>query len=88
MTWSHSPRRWFLTLAALALATGATRAQAPKADKYPFTAPPLEIYERLGKLGIGPVEPIPAGDAKLISDSLDTWMRYWDANVRNSRRGK
>lgn len=22
-------------------------------------------------------------DAKLVSDSLDTWMRYWDANVRN-----
>lgn len=29
-----------------------------------------------------------AGDVKLIQDSLDTWMKYWDANVRNSRRGK
>jgi iron(III) transport system substrate-binding protein len=29
-----------------------------------------------------------AGDVKLIQDSLDTWMRYWDANIRNSRRGK
>jgi iron(III) transport system substrate-binding protein len=29
-----------------------------------------------------------AGDPKLIQDSLDTWMRYWDANIRNSRRGK
>ena len=28
------------------------------------------------------------GDARLIADSLDTWMKYWDANVRNSRRGK
>ncbi len=28
-----------------------------------------------------------AGDARLIADSLDGWMRYWDARVRNSRRG-
>jgi iron(III) transport system substrate-binding protein len=29
-----------------------------------------------------------AGDARLIADSLDAWMKYWDANVRNSRRGR
>lgn len=28
------------------------------------------------------------GDAKLIADSLDTWMKFWDATIRNSRRGK
>jgi iron(III) transport system substrate-binding protein len=33
------------------------------------------------------VKPMP-GDAKLVRDSLDTWMKYWDANIRNSRRGK
>lgn len=33
------------------------------------------------------VKPMP-GDAKLIADSLDAWMQYWDAKVRNSRRGK
>jgi len=33
------------------------------------------------------VKPMP-GDVRLIADSLDSWMKYWDANVRNSRRGK
>jgi ABC-type thiamine transport system substrate-binding protein len=28
------------------------------------------------------------GDQKLQRDSLDAWMKYWDANIRNSRRGK
>jgi iron(III) transport system substrate-binding protein len=28
------------------------------------------------------------GDQKLLRDSLDTWMKFWDANIRNSRRGK
>jgi iron(III) transport system substrate-binding protein len=27
-------------------------------------------------------------DAKLLADSLDTWMKYWDSNIRNSQRGK
>jgi iron(III) transport system substrate-binding protein len=29
-----------------------------------------------------------AGDQRLLRDSLDAWMKYWDANIRNSRRGK
>ena len=29
-----------------------------------------------------------AGDQRLLNDSLDVWMKYWDANIRNSRRGK
>ena len=33
------------------------------------------------------VKPMP-GDQKLMRDSLDAWMKYWDANIRNSRRGK
>ncbi|MGA9836692.1 MAG: extracellular solute-binding protein [Gemmatimonadaceae bacterium] len=27
-------------------------------------------------------------DRRMLLDSTDTWMRYWDANIRNSRRGK
>jgi iron(III) transport system substrate-binding protein len=33
------------------------------------------------------VKPMP-GDRAIIADSLDSWMKYWDAKVRNSRRGK
>jgi iron(III) transport system substrate-binding protein len=33
------------------------------------------------------VKPMP-GDQRLQRDSLDAWMKYWDANIRNSRRGK
>jgi iron(III) transport system substrate-binding protein len=29
-----------------------------------------------------------AGDQRMLRDSLDAWMKYWDANIRNSRRGK
>ena len=25
---------------------------------------------------------------QLLRDSLDAWMKYWDANIRNSRRGR
>ena len=27
-------------------------------------------------------------DAKIIADSLDVWMKYWDSNIRNSQRDK
>ena len=27
-------------------------------------------------------------DAKLLADSLDTWMKFWDRSIRNSQRGK
>ncbi|MDB4905346.1 MAG: hypothetical protein JWO05_130 [Gemmatimonadetes bacterium] len=27
-------------------------------------------------------------DRRLLSDSLDAWMKHWDASIRNSRRGK
>jgi iron(III) transport system substrate-binding protein len=32
------------------------------------------------------VKPMP-GDQRLLRDSLDTWMKFWDATIRNSRRG-
>jgi len=28
------------------------------------------------------------GDVRMMNDSLDSWMTYWDANIRNSRRGR
>ncbi len=28
-----------------------------------------------------------AGDQRLMADSLDVWMKFWDAHIRNSRRG-
>ena len=31
------------------------------------------------------IRPMPL-DRKVLADSLDTWMRYWDANIRNSER--
>jgi iron(III) transport system substrate-binding protein len=33
------------------------------------------------------LKPMPM-DAKLLADSLDAWMKYWDSNIRNSQRGK
>ena len=33
------------------------------------------------------IKPMPV-DQQLIRDSLDVWMRYWDAHIRNSRRGR
>ena len=27
-------------------------------------------------------------DTRMLLDSTDTWMRYWDANIRNSMRGR
>ncbi len=31
------------------------------------------------------ITPMPL-DRKLLADSLDTWMTYWDANIRNSSK--
>ena len=33
------------------------------------------------------IKPMPV-DRALLADSLDEWMKYWDANIRNSQRGK
>ncbi len=33
------------------------------------------------------VKPMP-GNTRLIADSLDAWMKYWDANIRISQRGR
>ena len=33
------------------------------------------------------IRPMP-GDVRMMNDSLDAWMTYWDSNIRNSRRGR
>jgi iron(III) transport system substrate-binding protein len=33
------------------------------------------------------IKPMP-GNVRMVSDSLDAWMTYWDQNIRNSRRGQ
>ncbi len=43
---------------------------------------PSWIRDALGK-----IKPMP-GDQRMIADSLDTWMTYWDTRIRNSRRGR
>lgn len=48
---------------------------------------PVDSLPDIVKRARAEVKPM-AGDARLIADSLDVWMRYWDANVRNSRRGR
>ena len=35
----------------------------------------------------GAIRPM-GGDVRMMNDSLDAWMTYWDANIRNSRRGR
>jgi iron(III) transport system substrate-binding protein len=43
---------------------------------------PPWIREALAK-----IRPMP-GDQRMIADSLDVWMTYWDTRIRNSRRGR
>lgn len=33
------------------------------------------------------IKPMPV-DRKMMAEHLSEWMKYWDANIRNSRRGK
>jgi iron(III) transport system substrate-binding protein len=52
----------------------------PARKDIPVDSLPQWIREALPK-----ITPMP-GDQKLLADSLDTWMKYWDANIRNSSR--
>lgn len=54
----------------------------PVRDDIPADSLPPEVQRARSE-----VKPMP-GDAKLVRDSIDTWMKFWDANIRNSRRGK
>ena len=48
---------------------------------------PVDSLPEVVKRARAEVKPM-AGDQRLLLDSLDAWMKYWDANIRNSRRGK
>lgn len=63
MTWLSQ----FVALFAVVLTAVTAWAEQPKVSGYPFPVPPLEVYDRLGKVGVGKVEPIPAADAKLLA---------------------
>jgi iron(III) transport system substrate-binding protein len=47
---------------------------------------PVDSLPDVVKRARNEVKPM-EGDQKLQRDSLDAWMKYWDANIRNSRRG-
>jgi iron(III) transport system substrate-binding protein len=54
----------------------------PARSDIPVDSLPQWIRDALGK-----IRPMP-GDQRMIADSLDAWMTYWDRYIRNSRRGK
>jgi iron(III) transport system substrate-binding protein len=54
----------------------------PVRSDIPADSLPPWIREALAK-----IRPMP-GDQRMIADSLDAWMNYWDTRIRNSRRGK
>jgi iron(III) transport system substrate-binding protein len=54
----------------------------PVRTDIPADSLPPWIREALAK-----IRPMP-GDQRMIADSLDAWMTYWDTRIRNSRRGK
>jgi iron(III) transport system substrate-binding protein len=48
---------------------------------------PVDSLPDVVKRARNEVKPM-EGDQRLQRDSLDAWMKFWDANIRNSRRGK
>ena len=54
----------------------------PVRTDIPADSLPPWIRDALAK-----IRPMP-GDQRMIADSLDAWMTYWDTRIRNSRRGK
>jgi iron(III) transport system substrate-binding protein len=54
----------------------------PVRTDIPSDSLPAWIREALAQ-----IKPMP-GDQRMIADSLDAWMTYWDARIRNSRRGR
>src|SRR5262245_59020124 len=68
----HTPfHRLFAVLVAVFTLSLAAQGQAP-AKKYPFANPPLEVYDQLGKAGVGKAEPLPEDDRKFL-------VEFWDA---------
>jgi iron(III) transport system substrate-binding protein len=54
----------------------------PARSDIPADSLPAWIRDALAQ-----IRPMP-GDQRMISDSLDSWMTYWDSHIRNSRRGR
>lgn len=54
----------------------------PVRTDIPADSLPSWIREALAR-----IQPMP-GDQRMIADSLDAWMTYWDTRIRNSRRGR
>ena len=54
----------------------------PTRTDVPNDSLPAPVMRARTELKVMPV------DAKLLADSLDTWMRYWDSSIRNSQRGR
>jgi iron(III) transport system substrate-binding protein len=54
----------------------------PTRTDLPNDSLPDAVHRARTELKVMPV------DAKLLADSLDTWMKFWDSNIRNSQRGK
>jgi iron(III) transport system substrate-binding protein len=48
---------------------------------------PADSLPEVVRRAVTELKPMPL-DAKLLADSLDAWMKYWDSNIRNSQRGK
>ena len=48
---------------------------------------PADSLPDVVRRAVTELKPMPL-DAKLLADSLDAWMKYWDSNIRNSQRGK
>jgi len=48
---------------------------------------PVDSLPEVVRRAVTELKPMPL-DAKLLADSLDVWMKYWDSNIRNSQRGK
>jgi iron(III) transport system substrate-binding protein len=54
----------------------------PARTDVPNDSLPSAVVRARTELKAMPVDP------KLLSDSLDKWMKYWDSTIRNSQRGK
>jgi iron(III) transport system substrate-binding protein len=54
----------------------------PARNDIPTDSLPAWIRDALAQ-----IRPMP-GDQRMIADSLDAWMTYWDTHIRNSRRGR
>lgn len=72
----------FVTSRAALLDAAQRFRRIPVRTDIPADSLPAWIQEALAQ-----IKPMP-GDQRMIADSLDAWMTYWDTRIRNSRRGR